>query len=64
MKMSFKMPVCFESQQITTLLEAVYVINGLSGECGRRELRTDKPKNEAPYTVCHGPLPGQHGRVC
>jgi hypothetical protein len=48
MKMSFKMPVCFESQQMTTLLEAIYVINGLSGECGRRELRTDRPKNEAP----------------
>jgi hypothetical protein len=51
MKMSFKMPVCFESQQMTTLLEAIFVINGLSGECGRRELRMDRPKNEAPYTV-------------
>jgi hypothetical protein len=51
MKMSFKMPVCFESQQMATLIEAIFVINELSGHCGHRELRTDRPRHEDPYTV-------------
>jgi hypothetical protein len=52
MKMSFKMPVCFDSQQMTTLIKAIFVINDLTGDCGSRELRTDRPKNGSPYVVC------------
>jgi hypothetical protein len=52
MKMSFKMPVCYESQQMATLIEAIFVINELSGHCGHRELQTDRPRHEEPYTVC------------
>jgi hypothetical protein len=51
MKMSFKMPVCFESQQMATLIKTIFVINELSGHCGHRELRTDRPRHEEPYTV-------------
>jgi hypothetical protein len=52
MKMSFKMPACFESQQMATLIEAIFVVNDLAGHCGHRELRTDRPKHGSPYTVC------------
>jgi hypothetical protein len=52
MKMSFKMPACFESKQMATLIEAIFVLNNLAGHCGHRELRTDRPKHGSPYTVC------------
>jgi hypothetical protein len=47
MKMLFKMPACFESQQMATLIEAIFVVNA-----GHGELRTDRPIHGSPYTVC------------
>jgi hypothetical protein len=52
MKMSFKMPLCFKSQHLATLIEAIFVINNLTGNCGSRELRTDRPRSGSPYVVC------------
>jgi hypothetical protein len=47
MDMSFKMPACFESQQMATLIEAIFVVNKLAGHCGHRDLRTDRPKHRS-----------------
>jgi hypothetical protein len=52
MKMSFKMPLCFESQHLARLMEAIFVINDLTGDCGSRELKTDRLRSGSPYVVC------------
>jgi hypothetical protein len=37
---------------MTTLIKAIFVINDLTGDCGSRELRTDRLKHGSPYVVC------------
>jgi hypothetical protein len=45
-------PLCFEFQHLATLIEAIFVINDLTGDCGSRELRTDRPRSGSPYVIC------------
>jgi hypothetical protein len=52
MKMSLKMPLCFGSQHMATLMEVIFVMKDLTGNCGSRELRTDRPRSGSPYVVC------------
>jgi hypothetical protein len=61
MKMSFKMHLRFES--LATLIEAMFVINDLTGDCGSRELRTDWAQDRQPLRCLHHPLPGQRRGV-
>jgi hypothetical protein len=50
MKMSFRKPF-HGPQQIALLLEAIFTLNGLEGQCGSRDMRVDHPKEGLPYTI-------------
>jgi hypothetical protein len=50
MKISFKQPI-FGPQRIDLLLAAIWELNDLTGECGTREMRVDRPKDGNPYMV-------------
>jgi hypothetical protein len=50
MKMSFKQPI-LGPQRINLLLAAIWEFNDLTGECGTREMRVDRPKDRNPYMV-------------